>query len=89
MSQSNSSSANPILDHFAKLMTDAAGVASSAKREVDTIVKSQIERLLRDADVVTREEFEAVKEMAAIARDENEKLSTRILALEAKLEMNA
>ena len=76
---------NPILDSFAKLMTDAAGVASSAKREVDTAVKSQIERLLRDADVVTREEFEAVKDMAALARDENEKLSTRLLALESKL----
>jgi BMFP domain-containing protein YqiC len=79
------SQSNPILDHFAKMMTDAAGVASSAKREVDTMVKSQIERLLRDADVVTREEFEAVKEMVAITRDENEKLSTRIFALEAKL----
>ncbi len=79
---------NPILDSFAKLMTDAAGVASSAKREVDTAVKSQIERLLRDADVVTREEFEAVKDMAALARDENEKLSTRLLALESKLSVS-
>ena len=76
---------NPIFDNFAKFMTDAAGVASSARREVDAMVKSQIERLLRDADVVTREDFEAVREMAILAREENEKLSTRILALEAKL----
>ncbi len=80
-----SQSSNPLLDNLARLMTDAAGVASSARREVDGLVKSQIERLLRDADVVTREEFEAVREMAVLAREENEKLSTRILALEARL----
>ena len=76
---------NPLFDTMAKVMTDAAGVASSARREIDALVKSQIERLLRDADVVTREEFEAVREMAVLAREENEKLSTRILELEAKL----
>ena len=80
-----SQNSNPLFDNLARLMTDAAGVASSARREVDTLVKSQIERLLRDADVVTREEFEAVREMAVLAREDNEKLSTRILALEAKL----
>jgi BMFP domain-containing protein YqiC len=73
------------LDEIGRLFTDAAGVASSARREVETLVKSQIERLLRDADVVTRDEFEAVKEMAAMARDENEALKARIEALEAKL----
>ena len=80
-----SQTTNPFLDQFAKMMTDAAGVASSAKREVDNLVKSQIDRLLRDADVVTREEFEAVREMAALAREENEKLSTKILVLETRL----
>ncbi len=80
-----SQTTNPFLDQFAKMMTDAAGVASSAKREVDSLVKSQIDRLLRDADVVTREEFEAVREMAVLARDENEKLSTKISELEARL----
>jgi BMFP domain-containing protein YqiC len=72
------------LDEIGRLMTDAAGVASSARREVETLVKSQIERLLRDADVVTREEFEAVREMAILAREENEELKARIAALEAK-----
>jgi len=76
---------NPLFDNLAKLMTDAAGVASSARREVDVLVKAQIERLLRDADVVTREEFEAVREMAVLAREENDKLSTRISELEARL----
>lgn len=76
---------NPLFDNLARLVTDAAGVASSARREVDVLVKAQIERLLRDADVVTREEFEAVREMAVLAREENEKLSTRISELEARL----
>ncbi len=73
------------LDEIGRLMTDAAGVASSARREVDGFVKSQVERLLRDADVVTREEFEAVREMAVLAREENEELKARIAALEEKL----
>jgi BMFP domain-containing protein YqiC len=76
-------SSNPFLDNLARLVTDAAGVATSARREVDGLVKAQIERLLRDVDIVSRDEFEAVREMAILAREENEKLSTRILALEA------
>ncbi len=72
-----------ILDDLGRLMTDAAGVASGVRREVDSVVKSQIERLLRDVDVVTREEFEAVREMAILAREENESLKARIAALEA------
>ena len=48
-------------------------------------MKAQFERLLAGMDVVTREEFEAVKEMAAKARSENEALAARIAALEAKL----
>ena len=75
---------NRFLDEFAKLMTDAAGAAQGVRREVETVVKTQIERLLRDLDVVTREEFEAVREMALLARDENEKLAARLAALEGK-----
>jgi BMFP domain-containing protein YqiC len=74
-----------ILDDLGRLMTDAAGVASGVRREIDSLVKSQIDRLLRDADVVTREEFEAVREMAILARDENDALKARIEMLEAKL----
>lgn len=75
---------NRILDDIARLATDAAGAAQGVRREVETIVKTQIERLLRDLDVVTREEFEAVREMAILAREENEKLAARLAVLEAK-----
>ncbi len=74
-----------ILDDIARLATDAAGAAQGVRREVETVVKTQIERLLRDLDVVTREEFEAVREMALIAREENDKLAVRLKALEEKL----
>jgi len=74
---------NRMLDDFARLMTDASEVAQEVRREAETAVKSQLERLLATMDVVTREEFEAVKEMAATAREENEKLSHRVAALEA------
>ena len=72
-------------DEIARLMNDAAGVAQGVRREVDTLFRAQAERILRDLEVVSREEFEAVKEMARIAREENEELKTRIAALEAKL----
>ncbi len=79
------STSSRILDDIARLATDAAGAAQGVRREVETVVKTQIERLLRDLDVVTREEFEAVREMALIAREENDKLAARLAALEEKL----
>lgn len=75
----------PFFDEFARLLSDAAGVANGVRREVETIVKTQMERMLSGMNVVTREEFEATREMAARARDENEKLEKRIAELEAKL----
>jgi len=74
-----------IFDDLARLATDAAGMAEGVKREAETLFRTQAERLLSTMDVVTREEFEAVKDMAARARDENERLSERLAALEAKL----
>ena len=74
-----------LLDELSRVMTGAIGVAQGVSREADSFVKSQIERILRDSDFVSREEFEAVREMAILARDENEKLAARIEALEAKL----
>ena len=74
---------NRFLDELAKLMTDAAGAAQGMRREFETMLKAQGERLLRDMDVVQREEFEAVKEMASKAREENEQLTARVAALEA------
>jgi BMFP domain-containing protein YqiC len=76
-------------DQFARLMNDAAGVAQGVRREVDSVMRSQAERILADMDVVHREEFEAVKEMARLAREENEALKARIAALEAKLATSA
>jgi BMFP domain-containing protein YqiC len=81
MTQTN----NRFFDEVARLMNDAAGVATGVRREFDTVVKTQAERILRDLEIVQREEFEAVKEMARIAREENEMLRARIEALEAKL----
>jgi BMFP domain-containing protein YqiC len=72
-------------DEMARLANDAAGVAEGFRREVETIVRGQAERILRGMDVVTREEFEASKEMAAKAREENERLAARLAELEAKL----
>jgi len=76
---------NRFFDEVARLMNDAAGVASGVRREFDTVMRTQAERMLRELDVVQREEFEAVKEMARLAREENEALKARIAALEAKL----
>lgn len=73
-----------LFDDISRLMTDAAGLADGARREVETLVRSQLERLMSGMDFVSREEFEAVREMAARARDQNEKLEGRISALEAK-----
>ena len=77
---------NRFFDEVARLMNDAAGVASGVRREFDTMLRHQAERILGDLDVVKREEFEAVKEMARLAREENEALKARIAALEARLE---
>ncbi len=74
---------NRIYDEMARLMNDAAGVAQGVRREFDTFFRSQAERIIRELDVVKREEFEAVKEMASLARAENESLKARVAALEA------
>jgi BMFP domain-containing protein YqiC len=76
---------NRIYDEMARLMNDAAGVAQGVRREFDTFFHSQAERMLRDLDMVKREEFEAVKEMATIAREDNEALKRRLDKLEAQL----
>lgn len=77
---------NRIFDEFAKLMTDAAGAAQGVAKEAETALQSQFERFLNNADIVKREEFEAVREMAVKARDENDALLVRIELLEKQLE---
>src|SRR5579863_2302388 len=74
---------NRFFDEVARLMNDAAGVAQGVRREFETLFKTQAERWLRDLDLVKRDEFEAVKDMARIAREENEALKVRVAALEA------
>jgi BMFP domain-containing protein YqiC len=76
---------NRLFDEMARLMNDAAGVASGFRRELDTLVRTQAERILRSMDIVQREEFDAVKDMARLAREENETLKERVEALEAAL----
>jgi BMFP domain-containing protein YqiC len=72
-----------ILDDLSQLMTNAMGVAQGAKTEAETAMKGMMDRWLADRDFVTREEFDAVREMALKARAENEALSARLAALEA------
>jgi len=76
---------NPFLDGMAKLFTDAAGAAQSLRGEIDGFVRQRLEKLVADMNLVPREEFEAVKAMAAKARAENDSLSARLAALEARL----
>jgi BMFP domain-containing protein YqiC len=70
-------------DELGKLITDAAGAAQGVRKEVEGAVRTQAERVLRDLDIVQREEFEAVKAMAQKARAENDRLKERVAELEA------
>ena len=75
---------NKFFDDMSQLMTNAMGVAQGAKTEAETAMKGFVDRWMADRDFVTREEFDAVRAMAQKAREENEALSARIAALEAK-----
>jgi BMFP domain-containing protein YqiC len=76
---------NRLFDDIARLMTDAAGAADGVRREVETMVKGQIERLLHDMDVARREEVEVLRDMVVAAREENERLALRVKTLESRL----
>lgn len=76
---------NPFLDQMAKFMTEAAGAAQGVRQEAETFFRSQAEKVLNDLHVVKREEFEALKTMAAKALEENERLAKRVGELEAAL----
>ena len=73
---------NKVLDDISQLMTNAMGVAQGARTEAETAMKSWMDRWLADRELVTREEFDAVRAMAQKAREENEALKARIEALE-------
>ena len=83
------SGSNRLLDELAKVMTDAAGAAQGVRREMETAMRSQLERLLNSMDLVKREEFEAVRDMAIKAREENDALAKRLDVLEQKLSSKA
>ena len=78
-------SPNRIFDELARLATDAAGAAQGVRREVETVVRSQFDRLIKDMDVATREEVEVLRELVLATRAENERLEARLKLLEEKL----
>ena len=75
---------NRFMDDIGQLMTNAMGVAQGARDEAENAVKSLMDRWLADRDLVTREEFDAVRAMAQKAREENERLRARLDAMESK-----
>ena len=76
---------NRLFDDIARAANGALGALGGLKAELDQQVRAVVERVLRNQDLVTREEFEAVKEMAARAREENEALRARLEQLEARM----
>ncbi|MEL6747374.1 MAG: accessory factor UbiK family protein [Pseudomonadota bacterium] len=85
MPQSN----NRLFDELAKFLNDAAGAAQGARDELETVMRTQGEKIVAQMDLVTREEFEIAKEMAEQARLENEALKARIAALEVRMGMQS
>jgi BMFP domain-containing protein YqiC len=71
-------------DGLAQLMNNAMGLTEGLRREIETIAKSAMERMMAHMDLVSREEFEAVREMAITAREENAVLKARLDALTPK-----
>lgn len=76
---------NPILDDLAKVAAGAAGALSGVREEVEGRIRDQMAKILDGMNLPNREEFDVVRAMAVAAREENEVLRTRILALEARL----
>lgn len=78
-------SPNRLFDDVARLFTDAAGAAQGVRREAETLIKGQAERLIRDMDVATREEVDVLRDLVAVLRSQNDALHARVTALEARL----
>lgn len=79
------SSENRLFDDLARVANGALNAVSGLRGETEALIRQQIERLLGSMHLVTREEFEAVRAMAAKARDEQEAMAARLAALEAAL----
>jgi BMFP domain-containing protein YqiC len=84
MQSSDRSGPNRLFDDFARLMTDAAGAAQGVRREAETVVKAQFERLIRDMDIASREELDVLRDMVAALRSQNDALAHRVAVLEGK-----
>lgn len=80
---------NPIFADIAKLLNSAAGTMAGMGREARESARERMKEAMGGLDFVSREEFDAVKDMAAKARDENEKLAERVAALETALKVRA
>ncbi|MGE0254289.1 MAG: accessory factor UbiK family protein [Alphaproteobacteria bacterium] len=78
-----------VFDDMARVAGGAAGVVTGLRAEIEALVRGRVERLMGQFDLVPREEFEAVKELAATARREQETLAKRVAALEAQLGLAA
>lgn len=78
-------SSNRILNDMAKVASGAVSAVTGLKDDAEGVLRRQVERLLADMDLVTRDEFEAVKALAANARAAQEKLEARVVTLEAQL----
>ncbi|MFM6951074.1 MAG: accessory factor UbiK family protein [Novosphingobium sp.] len=78
-------SQNPLFADLAKMLNSAAGTVAGAGREARESARERFREAMGGLDFVSREEFDAVKDMAAKAREENEVLADRIAALEAAL----
>jgi BMFP domain-containing protein YqiC len=80
---------NRLLDDLTRVATSALGVAAGMREEIEARLRDQFERILSNMDLVSREEFDAVKAMAAKARAEQEDLAVRLAALEAKFDQGS
>lgn len=78
------SQGNRIFDDLGRLMNEAAGMADGVRREVETIVKSQAQRIVVDMELVKREEFDALRELVQVQGDEIAALRTELAALRAE-----
>jgi len=78
-------SSNRFLDDLAKVASGAASAVAGMRDEIESLVRQRVERLVSDLDLVSRDEFDVAKAMAARAREEQEKLELRVRALEAAL----
>ena len=82
-------SENPLLADIAKLLNSAAGTMAGMGREARDAARERVKEAVGGLEFVSRDEFDAVKDMAAKALEENEILKSRLAALEAKLAKKA